>query len=158
MRKGTKKNYGRGERIARIIKVLIEEGPQSFPELRKKFPNVSEDTIQRDVGTLKRAGLVVESKESRVVDGRRTRKLFAFYLERQANIKEALDEFHRNRVSELSWEDLENHPKVHKILTTDERSFALHLASSMDPPIKMTSAETKRRPIGVISYDGGFPV
>lgn len=79
MRKRTRKDYAQAERIARIVKTLIEKGSKSYPELEGKFPNVSEDTIKRDVKLLKKVGLVVERKESRRVGGRRARKVFVFY-------------------------------------------------------------------------------
>jgi len=74
-----KRRYSHGERIARIIHLLVTEGSKSFPELQKKFTMFSNATLQRDIKLLKETGLIIDKKESRPVDGIRTRKVFIFF-------------------------------------------------------------------------------
>jgi hypothetical protein len=75
----SKDKYGQGERIARMIHVLVAKGSMSFPELKKKFPKFSEATLRRDVRLLKKTRLVIERREPRTTDGSISRKVFIFF-------------------------------------------------------------------------------
>jgi hypothetical protein len=68
-----------GERIAIIIYILSEKGGKSRPELKERFPKVSQATLDRDIAILKRNKLIVEKKEIRSTEGRDSRKVFIFY-------------------------------------------------------------------------------
>ena len=57
--------YGQGERIARIIHLLVTDGSKSYSELKKRFPKISEVTVERDIKLLKKTKVVVERKEAR---------------------------------------------------------------------------------------------
>lgn len=75
----SKDKYGQGERIARIIHLLATEGSKSYPELRERFPKISEATLERDIKLLKKTKVVVDRKEARVVAGVISRKVFMFF-------------------------------------------------------------------------------
>ena len=75
----SKDKYGQGERIARIIHLLVTEGAKSYFELREKFPMYSNATLGRDIKLLKKTGMVVERKEARTVGTTISRKVFIFF-------------------------------------------------------------------------------
>lgn len=144
MEKATKISQStRVQAQAKMVYALVER-PLSFDQWVKKA-KLHPSTLRRHIPILLASHIIRTLKKGEKSIGRQTFAL-GVYTDLEANIKEALDEFHKNRVMELNWEDLENHPKVHRILTDEERNFALCLASSMEPPIKMTDGETKYHP------------
>jgi len=62
-----------------MIHLLATEGSKSPLELKRKFPMFSEATVNRDIKLLKKTGLIVEKRESRVVGEINTRKVFVFF-------------------------------------------------------------------------------
>lgn len=68
-----------GERIASIIYILIMDGGISRPELKNRFPDVSQATLDRDIAILKNENLIIEKLESRSLNGVNSRKVFIFF-------------------------------------------------------------------------------
>ena len=85
-----KEKYSQGERIARMIHLLLEEGSKSYPELQKKFPTSSKATLCRDIKLLTKTKLIIEKKEARTVANVISRKVFMFY-------KDSLDSIRKTR-------------------------------------------------------------
>ena len=74
-----KEKISQGERIARIIHLLITDGSKSYPEIEEKFPMVSTSTIKRDIKLLKRLGLIVEKRVAKTTGEKNSRKVFIFF-------------------------------------------------------------------------------
>ena len=72
-------NYGQGERIARMIHLLVTKGGQSYPELEKRFPKCKPLTIHRDIKLLKKTGLIVEKRKQKTMGQVISRKVFIFF-------------------------------------------------------------------------------
>ena len=49
----SKEKMSQGERVARIIHLLITNGAKSYPELEKNFPMFNKTAIERDINLLK---------------------------------------------------------------------------------------------------------
>jgi DNA-binding transcriptional ArsR family regulator len=68
-----------GRRIAQLIHLLVNKGSMSRPELMRRFPKMSESALSRNLKILKEEGLIKERRETRLVDGVATRKVFFFF-------------------------------------------------------------------------------
>lgn len=78
MEEETKKDV-RTRRVLRIIRILLDRGGQSIPELQDKL-KVSEDTVHRDLALLVKQNLVDERKEfKKLPNGTNVRKIFYWW-------------------------------------------------------------------------------
>jgi hypothetical protein len=118
----SKDKFGQGERIARVIHLLVVDGGMSYPELRKRFSKCSEATIHRDIGLLKKVGLVVEKKVLKTTENVDSRKVFIFF-------KDDIDIVGKTK-------------RAMEILKKDFRQVTLDQIASISglPPTKITEA------------------
>jgi len=119
----------------RILDLLKKKGPLRVTEIENET-KIKHSSLMECLKTLRSEGWLKQLGDRRYA-------LFT-YFDRYAVIKEALIDFKRRRVRELNWEDLENHPEVHRFLSREDRSVTLELASKLK--IKMTNGETKYYP------------
>ena len=107
-------------RIASLIRVLLDQGGQSMPELQKKL-GVSDDTVHRDLEALLSRNLIAERGEVRTFSDRTAMKVFYWQPELPAwkrEIKAMVDEaWHKD--GNLLLENVEN--KVKGIMPKDQK-------------------------------------
>jgi len=107
-------------RIAKLIRILLDQGGQSIPELQKKF-NISEDTVHRDLEPFILQNLIAERGEFRSFSaGRTAMKVFYWQPELPAwkrAIKAMVDEaWHKD--GNLVLKDVDD--KIRNIVPKDQ--------------------------------------
>ena len=118
------------ETLPVVIKILLRlKNPQTFKDLEAL---ASRAQLYRLVPMLRENGLIKEIEKGEHLT---KSKFVIFSYPSETDVEEAIEDFRKRLAEELSWSDLQNHPKVHRVLNDEARSHALLFASQKDPRI-----------------------